>query len=291
VGIPAYNEENTVYELVKNTKTYADEVIVVDDGSTDNTISEAKKAGAIIIQHTQNLGKGAALKSIFHYAITGNFDILVTIDGDGQFLPQEIPTLVESIRENNLDLVIGYRFSDEEMPQYRKLGNKMLDKMTSLASQLPLRDTQSGFRAYSKKAISTIQFNSTGFAADSEILIDATNKKLKIGEEKITVIYNTGFKTSTENPMSHATSVFASLVEQIALKRPLRYLGIPGIIFAIIGVIFTVIVIGTFNETRYFSIPFTLLSLGSLIIGSFLLLVSIVLYSISKTLNQRTDYR
>lgn len=285
--IPAYNEEATISDVIKRAKAHVDMVVVCDDGSTDNTTKKAKEAGACVLKHKRNLGKGVAMKSLFEYAKKSTADIIVTIDGDGQFMPEEIPKLLFPILERKSDIVIGYRFDKEtEMPSYRMIGNKVLDKMTNIASDLPFRDTQSGFRAYSKKAIELIEFKSEGFGVDAEILIDASQKGLRITEEKITVLYNTGSKTSTKNPVSHSFEVVSSLVELIAIRHPLRYLGIPGLVLMIIGVLFAVAVISLFNETRYFSIPSTLVSLGSILIGLILLLMSVVLFSISKSIRR-----
>ena len=179
-------------------------------------------------------------------------------------------------------MVIGNRFLDKkEMPNYRKAGNKILDSFTKLAANLPFEDTQSGFRSYSKTAIEKISFSTNGFGVDSEILIDAVNKNLKITEKYVTVIYNTGEKTSTKNPVSHSVGVLASIIELIAINHPLKFLGIPGIILLLVGIVFSVIVMGIFNESGFFSIPSTLLALGSSVIGLMLLLMSVVLYSIS----------
>ena len=282
--IPAYNEEKPIGDVIKKSLNYVDKVIVCDDGSRDLTSSKAKEANAIVIKHEKNLGKGAALKSLFKYALNVNADVVVTIDGDGQFLPEEINKIIKPIIENDYDIVIGNRFDDhKEMPSYRKVGNKMLDKITKMAADLPFTDTQSGFRAYSKKAIESISFTIDGFGVDSEILIDASKKGLKITEEKVTVLYNTGEKTSSKDPISHSVGVIASLLELIAINHPLRYLGIPGLILLIIGIVFSVLVISMFNEDRYFSVPSTLVALGSLVIGLILLLMSVVLYSIAKT--------
>jgi len=228
------------------------------------------------------MGKGHAMKSLFDYAKNVDADVIVTIDGDGQFLPEQIPGLLKPILENSYDIVIGNRFSDdEEMPSYRKIGNKMLDKITKLAADLPFSDTQSGYRSYSKKAIRSINFSTSGFGVDSEILINAADKGLKITESKITVLYNTGLKTSTKDPVSHTMSVIASLLESIAIHHPLKYLGIPGMILLIIGLGFTAYSISNFNETGNFSLPSILTAMSSLIIGLILLLMSVVLYSIS----------
>lgn len=284
VCIPAYNEEKIIYDVVKRSILHVDQVVVCDDGSKDQTSDNAKAAGAIVIRHERNLGKGAALQSLFKHAKDVNADIMVTMDGDGQFVPEEMEKLIKPILEQKADVVIGYRFdNNEEMPTYRKAGNKMLDRITNMASVLPFRDTQSGFRAYSKKAMETIRFTTNGFGADSEILIDAAKKGLKIHEEKITVIYNTGGKTSTKNPISHSSDVVATLIELVALRHPLKYLGIPGFILVIIGISYSVYVISLFNETRYFSIPSTLISLGSLVIGLMLLMMSVILFSIART--------
>ena len=280
--IPAYDVENMISDVVTRSLQFVDKVIVCDDGSNDFTAQKAKDAGAIIIKHDKNLGKGAALRSLFSFVKKNDFDIIVTIDGDGQFLPEEIEKLIEPIRTNQFDVVIGNRFlGKHEMPFYRKAGNKMLDKFTKIAADLPFEDTQSGFRAYSKKAIDKINFNSNGFGVDSEILIDAVNKDLKITEKYVSVIYDTGERTSTKNPVSHSMGVIASIIELIAINHPLKYLGIPGFILMIVGIFFLVIVLIMFNESRYFSIPSTLLSIFSLVIGLMLLLMSVVLYSIS----------
>ena len=282
VCIPAFNEEKPIVDVIKKSLNYADQVIVCDDGSLDLTAEQAKIAGAIVIKHKKNMGKGHAMKSLFKYARDVGADVIVTIDGDGQFLAEQIPSLFQPILENSYDVVIGNRFSDdEEMPSYRKIGNKMLDRITKLAADLPFSDTQSGFRSYSKKAIQSIDFSTSGFGVDSEILIDAVDKGLRITETKVTVLYDTGLKTSTKDPISHSMSVIGSLLESIAIHHPLKYLGIPGIILLLIGLGFTIYSISNFNETGNFSLPPILTAMSSLIIGLILLLMSVVLYSIS----------
>ena len=280
--IPAFNEEKPIVDVIKKSLNYADQVIVCDDGSSDLTAEQAKIAGAVVIKHEKNMGKGHAMKSLFDYAKNVDADVIVTIDGDGQFLPEQIPGLLKPILENSYDVVIGNRFSDdEEMPSYRKIGNKMLDKITKLAADLPFSDTQSGYRSYSKKAIQSINFSTSGFGVDSEILINAVDNGLKITESKVTVLYNTGLKTSTKDPVSHTMSVIASLLESIAIHHPLKYLGIPGMILLLIGLGFTAYSISNFNATGNFSLPSILTAMSSLIIGLILLLMSVVLYSIS----------
>jgi glycosyltransferase involved in cell wall biosynthesis len=284
VCIPAFNEEKPIVDVIKKSLNYVDKVVVCDDGSSDSTAEQARNAGAIVLKHEKNMGKGYAMKSLFKYAKDVDADVIITIDGDGQFLPEQIERLIKPILENNYDIVIGNRFSDDkEMPSYRKVGNKMLDKITKLAADLPFSDTQSGFRSYSKKAIQSISFSTNGFGVDSEILISAVDKGLKITETQVTVLYNTGEKTSTKDPVSHSMSVIASLLESIAIHHPLKYLGIPGMILLVIGLGFATLAISNFNETGNFSLPSVLTAMSSLILGLILLLMSVVLYSIATT--------
>ena len=283
VCIPAFNEEHFIGKVVKNCLKYADQVVVCDDGSVDNTYEIADAAGANVIRHEKNCGKGEAFQSLFQFARHSNVDVIVTIDGDGQFLPEEIPKLVKKIESNEADVVIGYRFDNAaEMPNYRKFGNKMLDKMTNMATQLSVRDTQSGFRAYSKNIIKLIDFKKKGFGVDTEILINAAKNGARISEEKVSVIYHTGSQTSTKNPISHSGEVITSLIEIIAIRSPLKFVGTPGIILIILGIYFAIDVTLTYTEIGYFSIPFTLIGVSCLVVGLILFLTSILLYSLSK---------
>tara|TARA_B100001167_G_scaffold182670_1_gene140651 strand:+ start:730 stop:1617 length:888 start_codon:yes stop_codon:yes gene_type:complete len=289
VCIPAFNEGKVIDKVIKNCLKFSDKVVVCDDGSTDNTSEVADNAGVDVIRHEKNIGKGEALRSLFKFAAHSKNDIIVTIDGDGQFLPEEIPKLVKGIEENKSDIVVGYRFDDTaDMPDYRKFGNKMLDKMTNMVQELSVRDTQSGFRAYSKKVIEVIDFKMKGFGADAEILIDATKKGFRLTEEKITVIYDTGTKTSTKNPISHSGEVITSLFEMIAIKSPLKFVGVPGVIMIVVGIYFTINVAVTFNEIGYFSIPFTLIGATCLALGLILFLMSILLFSVSKRSSKKS---
>ena len=288
VCIPAFNEEGAIGKLVRKTLSYVDSVVVCDDGSSDNTAKEAENSGAHVIVHDENRGKGSALKSLFEHARHSSADIIVTIDGDGQFLPEEIKKLTKPIIEKTSDIVVGYRFdNDTEMPSYRKIGNKILDHATNIATSIPIRDTQSGFRAYSKNAIELIEFSNDGFTADSEILIDASKHGLRISEEKITVIYDTGRRTSTKNPILHGSSVLGSLIEMILVKHPLKYLGIPGLIVIFCGVLLSSYTISVFNQTALLPIPFALVSIGLLLLGFLLLMMSGILFAINRSISHK----
>lgn len=284
VCIPAYNEERHIGRIVKAALQYVDKVIVCDDGSSDNTTKIATENGAEVILHKTNLGKGAAVKSLFQRAKTLGADVTVTIDGDGQFLPEEIPKLMSQIIEKKSDIVIGNRFGiNSDIPSHRRFGNKLIAKIASTASNFPIRDSVSGFRAYSKKAIDLIEFSSNDFGMDAEILVKASKNGLKITEEDVRVIYDTGGKTSSKNTISLFADIISNLIELVALYHPLKFLGTPGLGLMIIGMAFGVYVLSIFNDTRYFSIPSTLVAVGSFSAGLMLLLVSVILFSISKT--------
>ena len=283
VCIPAFNEEKVIADVIKKCFKFADQVVVCDDGSADDTYEAADKAGAHVIRHDRNVGKGEALRTLFKFATHSKNDIIVTIDGDGQFLPEEIPKLVRDIEEEKSDIVIGYRFDDAtDMPNYRRFGNKILDKMANMVTEISVRDTQSGYRAYSKDVLEKLDFNMKGFGADVEILIDAAKKGLRISEQKVTVIYNTGSQTSTKNPITHTGEVMSAILEKIAIKSPLKYLGVPGIIIIVLGLYFAVDVFLTYNNTGYFSVPFTLIGATCLVLGLILFLMATMLFSVSK---------
>ncbi|MGI0010192.1 MAG: glycosyltransferase family 2 protein [Nitrosopumilaceae archaeon] len=284
VCIPAYNEEKNIGDIVKRSLAHVDKVIVCDDGSKDNTAKVARENGAEVISHKTNLGKGAAVKSLFKRAKELGAEVTVTIDGDGQFLPEEIPKLMSQIIEKKSDIVLGYRFGiNSDIPSHRRFGNKVIAKMASTASNLPIRDAETGFRAYSKKAIELIEFDSNNFGMDAEILVNASKKGLKITEEDVRVIYNTGGRTSSKNTVSLFADMVTNLIELIAIHHPLKFLGLPGLGLMVMGLAFGIYVISLFNETRLFSIPSSVVAVGSFTIGLMLLLMSAVLFSISKT--------
>ena len=178
-GIPAYNEEKTIAKVIVKSRKYVDKVFVCDDGSTDMTAGIAEALGAEVIRHERNMGKGAAIRSLFKKAREEIADVMVTIDGDAQHDADEIPLLLKVMKETRADIVIGSRFLTKEtvrkVPKYRYIGNKILNLITSVEE---ITDTQSGFRAYSRKAIELIQPAELGFAVDSEILYRAAKLDL-----------------------------------------------------------------------------------------------------------------
>ena len=206
--IPAYNEEKALADVIGKTLENVDEVIVVDDGSSDKTSEVAIEAGARVIKHSVNLGKGEALKSGFK--AIGDDSIIITIDGDGQHNPSEIPDLVRPIVEDGADLVNGSRYMngpEENTPAYRRVGQKVLDIATNISAGTKVTDSQSGFRAFSPQSKNVFRFKDTGFGIESEMLVDAAEAGLKIVEVPITVRYD--LDGSTKDPITHGVGVFS----------------------------------------------------------------------------------
>lgn len=210
--IPAYNEEKALADVIGKTLEHVDEVIVVDDGSSDKTSEVAIEAGARVIKHSVNLGKGEALKSGFK--AIGDDSIIITIDGDGQHNPSEIPDLVRPIIEDGADLVNGSRYMngpEENTPAYRRVGQKVLDIATNISAGTKVTDSQSGFRAFSHKSKNVFRFKDTGFGIESEMLVDAAEAGLKIVEVPITVRYD--LDGSTKDPITHGVGVLFNIAK------------------------------------------------------------------------------
>ena len=215
--IPAYNEEKALADVIDRTLEHVDEVIVVDDGSSDKTSEVAIEAGARVIKHSVNLGKGEALKSGFK--TIGDDSIIITIDGDGQHNPSEIPDLVRPIIEDGADLVNGSRYMngpEENTPAYRRVGQKVLDIATNISAGTKVTDSQSGFRAFSPKSKNVFRFKDTGFGIESEMLVDAAEAGLKIVEVPITVRYD--LDGSTKDPITHGVGVLFNIAKDKVLR-------------------------------------------------------------------------
>ncbi len=238
VVIPCYNEEVSIGSVVLRSLKYADHVVVVDDGSQDKTADIARLAGAEIIRHEVNQGKGVGIKSAFEYAKNANVDILVLIDGDGQHNPDEIPQLIEPILKLEADMVNGSRFlvkNSHKVPMYRQLGQSVLTLVTNAGSGQKITDSQNGFRAFAKKTFDCFSFKENGMGIESEMLIDASNANLRINEVQIDVRYDVA--GSTFNPVVHGFSVLGSVLKSIFKRRPVLAYGLPGLVLLLAGVV------------------------------------------------------
>ena len=283
VCIPTYNEERKIKEVVKKALPHVDKVIVCDDGSTDKTAVLAEKAGATVISHEKNLGYGAAISTLFDYCRKNNAEIMVTLDGDGQHNPDQIPDLINVILKHNVDVVIGSRSlsDDKDLPSYRRTGIKIITSTINSATNLKVTDSQSGFRAYSKAAIDLMHITESGMAASTEILVKISNNGLSMAEVPITVSYIGD--TSTEHPVTHGTHVIGSTLKYVSIKHPMYFYGIPGILLFISGLIMGVSFLDGYLDTVAPKVLYGLIlgSIVSILLGSMMIITSILLFSMA----------
>ena len=283
VAIPAYNEELTIGSVVARARRYADRVVVVDDGSDDSTADVAELVGAEVFRHDTNEGYGSAIRDCFEIARDCDVDVLVTLDGDGQHNPDDIPQLIDEMRESGADIVIGSRFArgvkNRTIPRYRKFGMKVLDHATMLSSGLRLTDSQSGFRAYSRKALHAIDVNQNGMGVSSEIIIRAADSKLKIREAGIVTRYD-GIRDSSKGPMRHGLDVINSIVRLVAQKHPILFFGVPGLFFLGAGALLFLRALEVFNRTNNLITIYMLGWLFCIGVGLFGVLAGLLLWSV-----------
>lgn len=292
VGIPAYEEEKTIGRVVLKSLEHADKVIVCDDGSSDMTGAIASRLGSEVIRHQRNLGYGAAIRSLFERARELDAEVLVTLDGDGQHDPSEIADVVKPIADGVADVVIGSRFVNghpaSAMPWYRRAGIKFITRLANNGAKNDVQDAQSGFRAYNRKALKSLTLLEDGMGASAEILIEARKRGLRVCEVSASCNYDNGSETSTHNPVKHGISVVASIVKLVVEERPLTLLGVPGILFLTIGIIFGVWTLQIYGTEHYIVTNIALGALAFVMIGFFALSTAITLYAISR-LAQRTN--
>ncbi len=288
MGIPAFNEEKNIAAIIAKLADIADSLIVCNDGSSDLTSDIAEKMGAFVINHEKNLGYGAAIRSIFLKAKELDGDILVTFDADGQHRIEDIEKVTKPIIDQEADLVIGSRFLDEnekEVPKYRKVGINVLTKITNATIKKQLTDSQSGFRAYSKKVLNELNPAELGMGISTEILIKASTKNFRISEVPIKIIYDGD--TSTHNPISHGSSVLFSTIKYTSIEHPLKFYGIPSMIFFAIGVFFTYYSIEYYAEVGRLNTNLALVSAGSMLTAIVLFITCILLYSLVSVVREK----
>jgi len=279
--MPAYNEEITVGSVVLKTRKYVDKVIVIDDGSRDDTASVAEEAGALVIRNERNLGKGESIRRALKMLKGSEVDVVVLLDADGQHDPDDIPKVVKPILEGEADMVIGSRRELKEgIPLYRRVGQRILDALTGWAAGgARAFDTQSGVRALSRRALEAINLEESGFGVESEMVIKALKAGLKVVQVPIKCRYDV--KGSTLHPLIHGASVLNSILSSVVKKHPLLYFSVIGSAFILAGVFQGLKVVEVFNRTKALAIGTAMISVLLLIIGAISISTGITLYAIS----------
>ncbi|MCY3023477.1 MAG: glycosyltransferase family 2 protein [Planctomycetota bacterium] len=209
--MPCYNESLTIARIVRSARLYVAAVFVIDDHSTDATAAEAQAAGAIVLRHARNLGKGVALKTGFAAAAARGFRAAVTLDGDGQHDTTEIPLFLDAYDQGNCDVVLGNRMTDTRtMPFVRRITNRFTSWAISRMVRQPMQDTQCGFRLVSLDFWRAVHLDSCHFDLESEILIKACRSGARIRQVRVRTIY---FSTNASkiNPLPDTVRFFQLL--------------------------------------------------------------------------------
>ncbi|MBR1368263.1 hypothetical protein RJ53_01630 [Methanocalculus chunghsingensis] len=281
--MPAFNESLVIGSVVLQTRKYVDHVIVINDGSTDETAEIARLSGAEVVDMPENVGKAHAMMAGFKRAKMLGYSVVVMFDGDGQHNPHDIPAVSAPVLSGEADVVIGSRFLNIEakIPTYRIAGQKILNGFTNATCNFKTTDSQSGFRALNKYALDHLTFSSEGYNLESDMLSHFSDCKLKITEVPIHVRYDVPHKHKM-NPLAHGLGVFTRLVGMIGYRRPLLSFGVPGFAFFTVGFLMEIYTFSTFVGIGQFNyILFTggiaLLTLGLLLLVCGLILNSLVI--------------
>ena len=275
VGMPAYNEENYIGSVVLQARQFADEVVVVDDGSSDRTAPIARLAGATVVQHQKNSGYGATVQTVLAEAKKRNPDVLVLLDADGQHNPEEMSSLVDAIFDGS-DVAVGSRkIKSEDIPAYRKFGQKIISFFTRVLSRSTLSDTESGFRAFSRKAINVLEPKEQGMAISAETISEATAKGLKIAEVPISAIYTKD--GSTLNPVKHGVGVLNRVLVMISERRPLLFFGLAGSIAIILGIAAGVIVLKALFTVNELAVGTAMVAMLLITVGMLCIFAGVIL--------------
>ena len=286
VCIPAYNAQSTISEAVKRCQKFADLVLVINDGSSDNTEEVAGKAGADIITHRKNRGYGGAIKTALEEGLKRNARVTITFDADLQHDAKDIPKIIEPILSNESDIVIGSRFLEKNtgVKTYRKFGIRFITSLVRLFSGNNIRDAESGFRGYSIDSLKQLipMLETEGMGMSAEILLKASVSKLKIVEVPRKEMYPENVQTSSQNPLKHGLSVILTIIKLVIETKPLVAFGIPSIFFFISSIIGSVYVVNFYNEIGRLPLGMTVFTVLLISIGFFLLLAAMILYVLTR---------
>ncbi len=290
VGTPAYNEAATIQEVVEESAQYADEVLVADDGSTDDTAALARDAGATVVEHGRNRGYGSALKTLFEEAARRPVDCLVVLDADHQHDPTDVPRMVDQLRDTDGAIVIGNRFgpdSDTQIPIYRRFGLAVINGLVNLSmgpigSGADIGDAQSGFRAYDRTAIESLADEDeigNRMGASLDILYHARHNGFEIAEVFTRMDYDVD-NASSHNPVLHGAELVNNVRERVERDHPVIALGLPGFGLTLAGIVLSYSAAAEFSAGASPSLAWSALAALSLLLGFAVLITVFVIHSL-----------
>ena len=283
--IPACNEERYIASVLVRLRPHVDVMIVCDDGSGDLTGEIAEGLGAVVVRHPKNLGYGAAIKSLFKEALMRDVDVAVTIDADDQHDPDELHRLVEALG-NGYDIVIGSRFLEDngsQVPGWRRKGIEVINAVS--ANGHPVTDSQSGFRAYSRKALESLSLTEDGMGVSTEILLKAREAGLRIGEVPISVKYHED--SSMDNPVVHGVGVLLSTVKLLSIRHPLLFFGVPGLAFTLFAVAMWAWTLQNYTVTRLFNTNLAVVSMAATFVGFILMTTAMIIWVMVSVIREK----
>lgn len=284
--IPAYDEDRFIGSVVLKARRYVDTVIVVDDGSTDDTASLAEAAGAMVIRQPHNAGKAAALNAGFEAARQHDAFAVIMLDGDGQHNPSDIPALLGPILNGSAEIVVGSRFIgvESDIPRWRIVGQHALTAATNAASGVALSDSQNGFRALSRHAINLLAFKTRGFSVESEMQFLIKEHHLTVCEVPIAVNYD---EKPKRNPITHGLQVLNGILRMVGQNRPLFFFATPGTIAVIAGLLLGYSVVDTYAMYTTLAVGTALIAVTLCIIGSLSIFTGVILHTIRAYMTER----
>jgi glycosyltransferase involved in cell wall biosynthesis len=279
VVIPAHNEERFIGSVVLKARQIVDAVIVIDDGSSDATAEIAEAAGAVVVRHEGNKGKGVALNTGFIKAKSYNPDVVITLDGDWQHLPEEMTLVAAPVLRGEADIVVGSRYLERtsDVPVQRVIGHWGFTSLTNLVSGVSLTDSQSGYRAFSRAALENLSFSSNSFSVESEMQFLAKDHQLRVIEVPITIRY---VDKPKRNVLSHGLVVLNGILRLVAQHRPLLFFAFPGALTLLAGMLLGVWVVYNYSIYQALAVGTALIVVIMLLSGMFLLFTGIVLHSL-----------
>jgi len=281
-AVPALNEEATIAGVLagipREIGGHPVEVLVVDDGSTDRTADIARSAGAYVISHGRNMGLGDTFRTMLGFAREGGYHFLATIDADGQHNPEEIMVVAAPVLAGEADLVIGSRFIGEkaDIPIYRRFGQEVLTLCTNASSTCRTTDSQSGFRALSRRAMANLDFASEGYSVESDMIAHFASRGLVIEEVPISVRYDVPHKHK-KNPVSHGLGVLGNIISLIGYKRPMLTFGLPGFLAMVLGAFLGWHAFHAYYMTNKFPYELSILTAFLMFSGMLLCAVALIL--------------